>query len=99
MLVAQASAPALRQKDALPVFGQIRDHLVRVLVADDRADRKLDRHIVSGVARAIRAHAVLSAAGLPLALKLEVIEGVEASRGDDVHRSARSAVAARGTTL
>src|SRR5439155_4220558 len=48
------------------------------------------------VARAVRAHAVLTAIGSELRMKSVVDEGVGVRAGDDEDRSARSAVAAAG---
>ncbi len=99
VLIAPPSPAAFGHEHALAVVGEVGDHLVRDLVADDRADRQLDGDVTAVRARAVRAHAVLSAAGLPLALELEVIEGVQAFRGDDPDGAARAAVAAGRTAL
>ena len=73
--------------------------IARFFVTNDGSNWKLDDDVIAVLARTIGAHAVLSAAGAPLALKLEVVESVQASRSDDVDRSAGSSVAARGTAF
>ena len=73
--------------------------LVGHFVADDGADRELDGDVFAVVARAVRAHAVLTATAFPLALKLQVVEGVVAFGPDDPHGSAGAAVAARGAAF
>ena len=94
MLIAPPAAPALSDQDPLAVVHQLRDQLASVLVANHGTDRQLDGDVVAVHAGAVRAHAVLAAFRFPLALKLEVIEGVEALRCFDEHGAAIAAVAA-----
>ena len=94
VLVAPAAAPALGDEDALALVREVGDDFLRCFVANDRSDRQLDGDVIAVVSGAVRAHAVLAAAGFPLALKLQVVERVQAPRGDDPDRSARAAVAA-----
>ena len=98
-MVAPSAAAAFGNQDALPFMRQVGDELAGRFVADDGADRQLDGDVVAVVSGAVGAHAVLAAARLPFALKLQVVERVEAARGNDPDRSARAAVAAGRAAL
>src|SRR5438034_3060035 len=51
VLVAPPAAPPLRHEDALAVDGEVGDHLARGLVAHHGADRQLDDHVLTVLAR------------------------------------------------
>ena len=83
MLVAPPAPATLGDEDALAVVGQVSDELARSRVAYDRPDRQLDDHVGARLARAVRAHAVLATAALPLPMELQVVQGIQTpGRGD-----------------
>src|SRR5581483_3099982 len=51
------------------------------------------------LSRAVRSHAVLAASAAPVALRLQVIERIQPSSGDDIDRSAAPAVAPGGAAF
>src|ERR1051326_849404 len=99
VLIAPSAAATPGDEDSLAVVHQLRDQLAAVLVANHGADRKLDGDVFAMRARAVRAHAVLSASRFPLALKLEVIKRIESLRRLHVDRSAVAAVTAGRAAL
>src|ERR1019366_4147575 len=93
VLIAPPAAPTFGDKNALAVVREVGDEIAGGFVADYGTDRKIDRDVVSVKARAVRAHAVLAAAGFPLAPELQVVERVEPLGGDDPNRAPLAAVA------
>src|SRR5581483_7779417 len=99
--VAHAAATALRDEHALALFREVRDQLqgfglVTGLLVHERADRHRKFEVGASMAGAIRAHAVLAAFSGELGVEPEIDERVDVRAGDDVDRSAVTAVAAAG---
>jgi hypothetical protein len=81
------------------VMVEVGDRLAGFEVADDRADRHAQFHVLAAAAVAVRAHAVLAALGAEDARVAEIDERVEVAVGDGVDAAAAAAVAARRAAL
>jgi hypothetical protein len=68
ILVAATAAPTLRNQDALPGDGKIRDGFASFFVVCERADGNLQDHVAAGVAGAVGAFAVAAAIGFEFAI-------------------------------
>ena len=109
--IAEPALATACDEHALPFLGEIRDelpvvkrtlssHVVHVGLdrprMDERADRHLELEIFPPRAGALRALPVRAALCAVLGMESIVNQCVEMRAGDEVHRSARSAVAAIG---
>src|SRR2546422_4521232 len=101
--VPQTSASAVRDEDALALFGEIGEQSVRLIrvtrfFVHERADGDGEIEIGRGVSGTIRAFAVSAALGRELGMEPVVDQGIGVWAGDDVDRSTMTAVAAARTT-
>ena len=95
--VAVAAEAPLGDEHALPLFGQVRhQHVLPVCLplVHGRADRHLELDVLPVLPGAIRALTVPAAAGREDFLEAVIEERVEVGVGDEVDRSAGTAVAA-----
>src|SRR5206468_851569 len=94
--VAAESTPG--DQHAFPFMREIGDldDVIVSLFEDDGADRHGQRDVGARAAGAVRAFAVLAAAGLEDFLEAEIEERIEIGAGDEIDIAAGTAVAATG---
>src|SRR5713226_207169 len=68
VLITEATAPAMRDEDALARFGEVGDGRAAFFIEHERADGNLENRIVAGAASAVRTFAVAAAVGFEFAI-------------------------------
>ena len=94
ILIATASASAVRDQDALAGSGEVGDGFAGVFVVGDGAYRHEQSHVVAGVAGAIRAFPVAAAVGFEFAVVAIAQQRVVVWIGFKVDAAAAAAIAA-----
>src|ERR1700674_5526364 len=97
MLIAAATAPAVRNKNALTGCCEIGDGLAGLGVENKCSDRNLQNHVFAGVARAVGALAVPPAIGFEFAIVTVAEKGVVVDGGFEIDAAAISAITAGRT--
>src|SRR5258706_2078201 len=97
VLIAASAASAMRDQNALAGLGEVGDGFVGLLVVRNGANRNQQRHVVAGVASAVRTFAVAAAIGLEFAVVAVAQQRVVVGIGLEVDAAAAAAIAAGGS--